>query len=83
MGAEKLKNSLIDFFDFTMIQYGNTDYSIENIKIFEEDDQIYAFADIKFVWYMNIWDKQIEMKDVLFVLSKFLCFGEWKSPLFL
>ena len=53
MDKEKLKESLIDYFKYKMRQIGNSDYSIDNIRIFEEENKIYALADIKYTWWLR------------------------------
>ena len=82
MDKEKLKESLIDYFKYEMRQIGNSDYSIDNIRFFEEENKIYALADIKYTWWLNAWDKKVNMKDVLFVIVDIFGIGEWKSPIF-
>lgn len=82
MDKEKLKESLIDYFKYEMRQVGNSDYSIDNIRFFEEENKTYALADIKYTWWLNAWDKKINMKDVLFVIVYTFGIGEWKSSIF-
>lgn len=82
MNEEKLKKSIINYFNYNMQERGNSDYHIENIRLFETDGKKYALADVKYVWRLNAWDKNVKHNDMIFVLSEFCGIGEWQSPLF-
>ncbi|ENZ28706.1 hypothetical protein [Enterocloster clostridioformis] len=81
MDIGKMKESLIDYFSYEMRKRGNRDYQIDNIRIFDSDVKQYAFADIKYTWCLNCWDKAVEHKDMIFVMCEAFGFCEWKSPL--
>lgn len=56
------------FFNIMQLR-GNTNYSIDNIRFFEveENDNLYAMADISFSWQLNAWDKNVSLQDAIFV----------------
>lgn len=83
MDIEKMKESLIDYFNYEMRKRGNRDYHIDNIRVYERDGKHYALANVKYTWYLNCWDKNVEHKDMIFVMTEAFGFCEWRSPLFM
>ena len=76
-----LKEKLIETIKYEMQQIGNTNVSIENIRLFNTfntEEKQYALADVSYVWWLNAWDKKVKHSDAIFVLVD----DEWKSPLF-
>ena len=73
-----MEQKLIETIEYEMQQIGNTDVSIENIRLFNTEGKQYALADISYIWWLNAWDKKVKHWDMIFVLVN----GEWKSPLF-
>lgn len=75
---ELYKEKLIETIEYEMQQIGNTNVSIENIRLFNTEEKQYALADISYIWWLNAWDKKVKHSDAIFVLVD----DEWKSPLF-
>lgn len=73
-----MKQTLINTIEYEMQQIGNTNVSIENIRLFVQNGKQYALADISYTWWLNAWDKRVTHWDMIFVLDE----NEWKSPLF-
>lgn len=73
-----MEQKLIETIEYEMQQIGNTDVSIENIRLFDADGKQYALADVSYTWWLNAWDKEVKHLDMIFVLVD----NEWKSPLF-
>ena len=73
-----MEQKLIETIEYEMQQIGNTDVSIENIRLFNTEGKQYALADVSYTWWLNAWDKKVEHWDMIFVLVN----NEWKSPLF-
>lgn len=76
----KLIKSLTEFFNNKMTECGNKSFSIDNIRLSvelnEDVEKIVAFADVKYIWFLHGWEKNVEHKDAIFVYM----YGEWHTP---
>lgn len=74
-----LEETLKEFYFNKCNQVGNKDCKMENIVIFDNGTNIYAYADLSYKWILNSWDKTVEHKEMIFVYVE----GKWQCPLFL
>lgn len=74
-----LEEKLKEFFFSKCGQAGNKDCNIENITMFDNGINIYAYADLSYKWILNSWEKNVEHKEMIFVYVE----GKWQCPLFL
>ena len=61
-----------------MIKKGNKKIRILNLRIFHDNGNVHAFADISYMWSLNGWKKSVNHHDMVFVYKDGVC----HSPLF-
>ncbi len=75
----QLEEKLKEFYFHECERIGNKNCNIENITMFDNGTNIYAYADLSYKWFLNAWEKNVEHKEMIFVYMN----EKWQCPLFL